>query len=245
MNIEYLRKTLKAQWLNYYRENRSWLTRLGIWVSCDGKRRPSSSFILGTLATLEPQLLQILPLVVDLSSNPDRIILALGLNFNPDEEMEAIAELDRSSARSLPASKTTALPNSQAELAPELRSAKSEVAAPPRAPQPDPAKTQVTVPVRKIVDPPERSEKAKPAKPEAETQSKAKLKPEVTEPSGVPQTELPGRFPVNGDASPNQRIVHRRSPIDTAILASGQLPDRDASDPDSPPTAQPVPDARP
>lgn len=26
-----------------------------------------------------------LPLIVDLSSNPDRIVVALGLNFNPDD----------------------------------------------------------------------------------------------------------------------------------------------------------------
>lgn len=88
MNIEHLRKSLRAKWLSYYRENRNWLTRLGVWVNCEGQRRPSSSFILATLSILEPQLTQVLPLVVDLSSNPDRIIMALGLNFNPDEILE-------------------------------------------------------------------------------------------------------------------------------------------------------------
>ncbi len=264
MNIEYLRKTLKAQWLNYYRENRSWLTRLGIWVNCDGKRRPSSSFILGTLTTLEPQLLHILPLVVDLSSNPDRIILALGLNFNPDEEIEAIGELDRSSARSLPASKVTALPNGQTasqpqrqtESAPELRSAKSEVATPPsRPPQPDPAKTQVTVPVRKIVDPPEpaletsqaetsQARAKQSAKPNAGTQPGAENKPDTAKPSGVPDLPIdrPSRFPPNGSTTPDHRLASRRPPIDTATLSAGQLPDRDPSDLDS--TAQPAEDAR-
>jgi hypothetical protein len=47
---------------------------LGVWVNCDGQRRPSSSFILATLSVLEPELTQMLPLIVDLSSNPDRII---------------------------------------------------------------------------------------------------------------------------------------------------------------------------
>ena len=264
MNIEHLRKTLKAQWLNYYRENRSWLTRLGIWVNCEGKRRPSSSFILGALTTLEPQLLQILPLVVDLSSNPDRIILALGLNFNPDEEIEAIAELDRST-RSLPASKVTALSKSQMqasiasrspsqlESSPELRSAHS--AASPSA-QPDPSETQVTVPVRKIVDPPESPVRANQAKSEnsakskATAQAKAESKPEPTKPSGVPlpgvstTTELPSRFPTNGGVS-DPRSVPRRPPIDTAILSPGQLPDRNTSDPESASTV-PIPDdARP
>ena len=91
MNIEQFRQSLKVKWLDYYRENRSWLTRVGVWVSCEGQRRPSSSFILATMSVLEPQFTQLLPLIVDLTSNPDRIVIAIGLNFNPDEELEAIA----------------------------------------------------------------------------------------------------------------------------------------------------------
>jgi hypothetical protein len=112
MNIEHLRRSLKMQWLEYYRENRSWLTRLGVWVNCEGKRRPSSSFILATLSTLEPKLTQILPLVVDLSSNPDRIVIALGLNFNPDEELELLGSIEQAAIeeRRLLPSKTSSLP---------------------------------------------------------------------------------------------------------------------------------------
>lgn len=102
MNIEHLRRLLKASWLNYYRENRAWLVRLGVWVNCDGQRRPSSSFILATLSTLEPQLTQLLPLIVDLSSNPDRIVVALGLNFSPDAELETLAEGEGGAVRMLP-----------------------------------------------------------------------------------------------------------------------------------------------
>jgi hypothetical protein len=85
VNTRQLRKSIKHQWLTYYADNRQWIARLRIWVDCDGQRRPSSSFILATLSILEPQLNQLLPLIVDLSSNPDRIVAALGLNFNPDE----------------------------------------------------------------------------------------------------------------------------------------------------------------
>lgn len=88
MNIEQLRQSVRETWLNYYRENRQWLTRLGVWANYDGQRRPSSSFILATLTALEPQLTQLLPLIVDLNNNPDRIVAALGLNFNPDEQLE-------------------------------------------------------------------------------------------------------------------------------------------------------------
>lgn len=90
MNIEQLRQSLKVKWLTYYRENRPWLSRLSVWITCDGHRRPSSSFILATLSVLEPQLTQMLPLVVELSNNPDKIVAALGLNFNPDEELKAL-----------------------------------------------------------------------------------------------------------------------------------------------------------
>ena len=90
MNAQYLRQSLKAKWLNYYRENRPWLTRLGVWVDCGGQRRPSSGFILATLSTLEPQLASMLPLIVDLSHHPDRIVMALGLNFNPDDELKLL-----------------------------------------------------------------------------------------------------------------------------------------------------------
>lgn len=109
MNTQELRQSLKDKWLSYYEENRQWLTKLGVWVNCDGQRRPSSGFILGTLSMLEPQLTQLLPLVVDLSSNPDRIVVALGLNFNPDEQLKAIL-LERGKANGkLPHSDETAV----------------------------------------------------------------------------------------------------------------------------------------
>jgi outer membrane biosynthesis protein TonB len=224
MNIEQLRKTLKVRWLEYYRENRSWLKRLGVWVNCDGKRRPSSSFILATLSTLEPQLLQMLPLIVDLSSNPDRIVLALGLNFNPDDEIAAIAELDHSSdrgvTRSLPAATATAMSE------PSVASQDS---------------TQITVPVRKIVDPPEPKLEPKP-EPKLEPKLEPKPEPKVanstwkapTKPASksVPQTaqaDAPSRFPT---LAPAKRAT-RRPPVDTAILSAGQLPDRTTEDLDS------------
>ncbi len=93
VNTQQLRKSIKQRWLTYYVENRQWITRLRIWVDCDGQRRPSSSFILATLSILEPQLNQLLPLIVDLSSNPDRIVMALGLNFNPDEHPYVIERM--------------------------------------------------------------------------------------------------------------------------------------------------------
>ena len=88
MNTEQFRQSLKLKWLNYYRDNREWLEQLGVWVSYEGQRRPSSSFVLATVSVLEPRLCQLMPIVVDLSSNPDRVVKALGLNFSPDKELE-------------------------------------------------------------------------------------------------------------------------------------------------------------
>ncbi|HTL88505.1 MAG TPA: DUF5331 domain-containing protein [Leptolyngbya sp.] len=106
MNIEQLRRSLKDRWLNYYQENRAWMTRLSIWVSCEGQRRPSSSFILGALSTAEPRLLDLLPLIVDLSNHPDRIVVALGLDFDPEQELIHLNSLqaEADSQKYLPAS---------------------------------------------------------------------------------------------------------------------------------------------
>lgn len=92
VNSEILRKSVKAKWLAYYRENRHWINRLQVWATYEGQRRPTSSFILAVVSTLDPQLTKILPLIVDLNSNPDRIVASLGLNFNPEKELQAIAE---------------------------------------------------------------------------------------------------------------------------------------------------------
>lgn len=92
MNIQHLRHSLKVKWLLYYRQNRPWLVRLRIWGTYDGQRRPVSSFILAAIFHLEPQLTELLPFMIDLSSNPDQIVAALGLNFNPDEELKSITD---------------------------------------------------------------------------------------------------------------------------------------------------------
>lgn len=88
VNIEQLRHSLQEKWLTYYFENREWLVQLSIWVTCEGQYRPSASFILATLTALDPQLTRLMPLLAGLNSNPERIVSALGLNFNPDDRVE-------------------------------------------------------------------------------------------------------------------------------------------------------------
>ncbi|MGI8500360.1 MAG: DUF5331 domain-containing protein [Hassallia sp.] len=90
MNIQQLRESLKIKWLNYYFDNRPWLVKMQVWGTYDGERRPSSGFMLATLSVLEPQLDEIFPFILDLNNNPDRIVAALGLNFNPDQHLDLI-----------------------------------------------------------------------------------------------------------------------------------------------------------
>ncbi len=132
MNSKQLRQSLKLKWLTYYRDNRDWIDKLGIWITTDGQRRPSSGFILASLAALEPNLNSLLPLVVDLSSNPDRIINALGLNFSPDQELKALME-----AQKMLPSSTQAEANVQAEPSTTANPAKSPI--PVKIEKPEPA----------------------------------------------------------------------------------------------------------
>jgi hypothetical protein len=90
VNTEQLRQSVREKWLNYYRDNRVWITRLATWGNYRGQRRPSSSFILASLSILEPELPNLLPMMVELSNDPDRLITALGLNFNPENELKLL-----------------------------------------------------------------------------------------------------------------------------------------------------------
>ncbi|MGJ5672356.1 MAG: DUF5331 domain-containing protein [Nostochopsis sp.] len=92
MNIQQLRESLKLKWVKYYFQNRPWLIKMRIWGTYDGERRPSSGFILATLSVLEPELDEILPLLLELNNNPDCLVTALGLNFNPEEHLHLVEE---------------------------------------------------------------------------------------------------------------------------------------------------------
>jgi Family of unknown function (DUF5331) len=92
VNIEQLRHSLKVKWLRYYQQNRSWLVKLQVWGTENGRRCPTSSFILATVSSLEPELTELLPLLVALNNNPDRIASALGLNFDPDAELKLMSD---------------------------------------------------------------------------------------------------------------------------------------------------------
>jgi hypothetical protein len=77
---------------------------MAIWTESElGHRRPLSSFLLATATVLEPRVTELMPLLVDLSSDPDRVIEALGLDFDPDRELELAAKAAARERRNRPA----------------------------------------------------------------------------------------------------------------------------------------------
>ncbi|MBI4779940.1 MAG: hypothetical protein HY785_01315 [Oscillatoriophycideae cyanobacterium NC_groundwater_1537_Pr4_S-0.65um_50_18] len=234
MNIEHLRRSLKVQWLDYYRENRVWLTRLGVWVNCEGNRRPSSSFILATLSVLEPQLTQMLPLVVDLSSNPDRIVIALGLNFNPDEELTAIEQASPEELKLLP-SFGVALPRLVQPLeAQSIEAQATEVKPPTQAPKAQPIEAQAPKAQQK-----ERSS-------DSSSFSQPINKP--TQPSQPePHKAASHSSGLSANLSAKQQDAQSNQPLDSVKSSKSSKPSPDKSSPDKPEisTASPSPAPKP
>lgn len=98
---------LKDKWLDYYETNRDWLqsfmNKNSSWatgVKYEGEledpkytpRRPNAYLILGTITVLEPQTQGWLVLCPYLQTDPNLIIKALGLDFDPEIELKKRAE---------------------------------------------------------------------------------------------------------------------------------------------------------
>lgn len=106
---EQFKVELKDKWLDYYKQNCSWLRQLvnksKYWIDDSlnyeeeelkelkidenyNPCRPDSRFILGIISTLEPQVHTLLYYLVSLNDNPDSIIRSLGLDFDPEIELK-------------------------------------------------------------------------------------------------------------------------------------------------------------
>ena len=115
-NFEDIKVRLKKKWLQYYKHNRTWITKYcqeNCYVSVKGsiegetwttdqrnwedpnyrEVHPPSELILGTITALEPLLAQYwLTAFVDLYANKEKIIVTLGLNFDPELELKKMEE---------------------------------------------------------------------------------------------------------------------------------------------------------
>ena len=142
INIQQLRQSLKMKWLTYYKINRRWLVRMQVWGTFNGLRRPYSGFILATVTALEPKLHHILPFVLDLNNNPDDIIAALGLNFNPEEQLHLV-KIDN-------ISNTTAAKTVESQTIPQSSVSQSSTSKPsvsqPSISQPSASKPSISQP---------------------------------------------------------------------------------------------------
>ena len=85
---------LKDKWLDYYQVNRSWIKVLleenndFSSTTSDDAIRPRAWFILGVISGLEPNLKGLLPTLCKLNDDEDDLIEALGLDFDPEKELD-------------------------------------------------------------------------------------------------------------------------------------------------------------
>ena len=93
MTFEKLKATLPDKWLDYYQINRCWIKPLmdsrSLWKQIPNcGKRPSADIILGALTALEPKLSFWMQPFCELNPDVDKIIKVLGLNFDPEKELE-------------------------------------------------------------------------------------------------------------------------------------------------------------
>ncbi len=106
---------IRQKWLDYYQANRPWLI-LQMEVKSertpDGGRRPVSSLVLGVVNALEPKLGNLMVPFFKLNSDEDALVEVLGLNFDPDKELE-VAKATPTAIKTEATDMTRLLPDSQ------------------------------------------------------------------------------------------------------------------------------------
>jgi hypothetical protein len=89
--FEELLKILADKWLDYYQNNQPWIKSLtdskDSWRKTpDGGKRPSADIIIGAITVLESQLSVWMYPFCQLSSDGDKLLEVLGLNFDPEKK---------------------------------------------------------------------------------------------------------------------------------------------------------------
>ncbi|NES94041.1 MAG: DUF5331 domain-containing protein [Desertifilum sp. SIO1I2] len=106
---------IRQKWLDYYQTNRPWLIlqmEVRSEVTPDGGRRPVSSLLLGVVNALEPKLGNLMVPFFKLNSDEDALVEVLGLNFDPEKELNKQSSVPVSSI-STSENETRLLPDSQ------------------------------------------------------------------------------------------------------------------------------------
>lgn len=102
---QYFTNIIRDEWLEYCKSNIVWLEELqqlkknGISTlvseTSDGGIRPQASILLGILIGIYPESSTIINVCFQLSPDPNKIVIALGLNFDPLKELEKLAEKEK------------------------------------------------------------------------------------------------------------------------------------------------------
>ncbi len=92
MTFEQIKASLPDKWLDYYQVNRCWIKPLmdsrNLWKQIPNNgQRPSASIILGVITALEPELAYWMPPFCELNPDFDKFVDVLGLNFDPETEL--------------------------------------------------------------------------------------------------------------------------------------------------------------
>lgn len=91
--------TIKDKYLDYCHTNLSWVKEfkelqngnLGV-KTADGGIRPNGLFILGIISVIVPEIAPFVPVFLKLNANHEAVVATLGLNFDPEKELEKRAE---------------------------------------------------------------------------------------------------------------------------------------------------------
>ncbi len=87
--------SIRQKWLDYFQANKGWLLlqmQVKSYKTPDGGRRPVSSLILGVVNALEPKLGNLMVPFFKLNSDEDALVEVLGLNFDPERELNPHGE---------------------------------------------------------------------------------------------------------------------------------------------------------
>lgn len=89
--FEEIKPTLKDKWLDYYEANQRMINKLmdlGYKYEDSRHKRPNSDFIIGTVSALEPKLEEYLFCFFLVCNDLNKIVEALGLNFDPELQLK-------------------------------------------------------------------------------------------------------------------------------------------------------------
>jgi hypothetical protein len=94
-SINQIKADIKEKWLDYYKTNQEWIQTLTLHQGRAVKTvdnityyRPPAEFILGVISALDPRINDCLIFFTQLSNDRNKLIESLGLNFDPEDELE-------------------------------------------------------------------------------------------------------------------------------------------------------------